>query len=80
MSYEILARDLDLAIEGAQFPSYLMPINQMGGAHNTFAALGSGQSAQPFNTVEDYQAFEKRADGFIAWLDSVEQQAPRKTK
>ena len=73
LSYEILARDLDLAIEGAQFPSYLMPINQMGGAHNTFAALGSGQSAQPFNTVEDYQAFEKRADGFIAWLDSVEQ-------
>ncbi|MEC8207907.1 MAG: DUF885 domain-containing protein, partial [Pseudomonadota bacterium] len=25
LSYEILARDLDLAIEGAQFPSYLMP-------------------------------------------------------
>ena len=73
LSYEILARDLDLAIEGSQFPSHLMPINQMGGAHNTFAALGSGQSAQPFNTVEDYKAFEKRADGFIAWLESVEQ-------
>lgn len=73
LNYEILARDLSLTLEAEQFPSYLLPINQMGGAQNTFAGLGSGQSAQPFKTVTDYKAFIKRADGFITWLTSVEQ-------
>lgn len=45
----------------------------MSGAHNTFAGFGSGQSAQPFNTVADYENFIKRADGFVKWLASVEQ-------
>jgi REP element-mobilizing transposase RayT len=26
----------------------------MDGAHNTFASFGSGKSAQPFNTLDDY--------------------------
>ncbi|GHB63781.1 hypothetical protein GCM10008107_11110 [Psychrosphaera saromensis] len=72
LSYEILERDLALKLEGMQFLSYLLPINQMSGAHNTFASLGSGESAQPFNTVQDYTDFLKRADGFIAWFDSVQ--------
>ena len=72
LSYEILQRDLALNLEGMQFPSYMLPINQMAGAHNTFAGFGSGQSAQPFNTVEDYNNFIKRSEGFISWLSSVE--------
>ncbi len=72
LSYEILERDLALELEGMQFLSYMLPINQMSGAHNTFASLGSGESAQPFNTVQDYTDFLKRADGFIAWFDSVQ--------
>ncbi|MDC9500556.1 MULTISPECIES: DUF885 family protein [unclassified Pseudoalteromonas] len=72
LSYEILQRDLALNLEGMQFPSYMLPINQMAGAHNTFAGFGSGQSAQPFNTVEDYNNFIKRSEGFITWLSSVE--------
>jgi uncharacterized protein (DUF885 family) len=55
------------------FEDYLLPINQMSGAHNTFAGFGSGQSAQPFNTVADYEKFIKRAEGFVKWLASVEQ-------
>ncbi|WP_394189600.1 DUF885 domain-containing protein [Pseudoalteromonas atlantica] len=72
LSYEILERDLVLALQSAQFPSHLMPINQMGGAHNTFAGFGSGKSAQPFNTPEDYIAFIERAQAYTAWLQSVE--------
>lgn len=72
LSYEILARDLDLILQSQQFLSYLMPINQMGGAHNTFAGFGSGKSAQPFKTAQDYTAFIERAHGYTAWLQSVE--------
>ncbi|TMN84606.1 MULTISPECIES: DUF885 domain-containing protein [unclassified Pseudoalteromonas] len=72
LSYEILKRDLALNLEGMQFPSYLLPINQMSGAHNIFAGFGSGQSAQPFKTMNDYANFIKRSDGFVKWLKSVE--------
>ena len=73
LNFEVLSRDLALKLEGMQYKNYLLPINQMSGAHNTFAGFGSGQSAQPFNTVADYQKFIKRADGFVKWLASVEQ-------
>ena len=72
LSYEILARDLALTIEGFQFPSYLLPINQMSGAHNTFAGFGSAQSAQPFASYQDYENFVARAEGFVSWLSSVQ--------
>ncbi len=72
LSYEILKRDLALNLEGMQFPSYLLPINQMSGAHNIFAGFGSGQSAQPFKTMNDYANFIKRSGGFVKWLKSVE--------
>ncbi|WP_405598027.1 MULTISPECIES: DUF885 domain-containing protein [unclassified Pseudoalteromonas] len=72
LSYEILNRDLALKLEGMQFPDYLLPINQMSGAHNTYAGFGSGQSAQPFKTPDDYLHFLTRSDGFIKWLASVE--------
>ena len=71
LSYQILLRDLAFAKRGLEFPSYMMPINQMFGLHNVFAGLGSGQSAQPFNTVEDYKNFILRADGFIFWLEGT---------
>ena len=57
LTFEIFQRDLRLAQEKQRFPDYLIPIDQMNGEHNTFAGVGSGQSAQPFNTHEDYANF-----------------------
>ncbi|NMP15207.1 DUF885 domain-containing protein [Thalassotalea sp. Y01] len=71
LSFEIFERDRELNIKGYQFNGYMMPLNQMYGIHNTFAALGSGESAQPFNTVKDYQDFLKRAEGFVVYMDSA---------
>ncbi|CCQ10619.1 protein of unknown function DUF885 [Pseudoalteromonas luteoviolacea B = ATCC 29581] len=71
ISFDIIQRDLALQLTGQQFPDKYLPINQMDGLHNDLAAFGSGQSAQPFETVEDYDAFLKRAAGFKPWLDSV---------
>ncbi len=71
LTWEIFKRDRELSIAGEEFPGYLVPINQMNGAHNFFASLGSGSSAQPFNTRKDFEDFAKRADGFAAWMDSA---------
>jgi uncharacterized protein (DUF885 family) len=71
LSYEIFLRDREIAIKGAQFPAHLIPIHQMGGAHSYFASLGSGKSAQPFNTADDYRNFMSRAQGFATYMDSA---------
>lgn len=70
LTYQIFKRDRELEIKGATLDSHLMPFNQMYGVHNFFAMLGSGKSAQPFNTAEDFSNFEKRAAGFALYMDS----------
>ncbi|WP_417439532.1 DUF885 domain-containing protein [Idiomarina abyssalis] len=60
ISYEIFKRNRELAIEGAQYPEHLLPINQFYNIAGRLAMLGSGTSAQPFNTVEDYRAWASR--------------------
>ena len=71
LSYETFLYKREIAIKGSQFPSHLVPIHQMGGAHSYFASLGSGQSAQPFNTADDYRNFMSRAQGFATYMDSA---------
>jgi len=71
LSYEMFLRDREIAIKGVQFPGHLVPIHQMGGAHSYFASLGSGKSAQPFNTAQDYRDFMSRSRGFAIYMDSA---------
>ncbi|GAC14931.1 DUF885 domain-containing protein [Aliiglaciecola lipolytica] len=71
LSYEVFKRDLDVNIRGFELPEHLMPISQFGGMHSYFPMLGSGSSAQPFNTAQDYRNFMKRSVGFSAYMDSV---------
>ncbi len=60
-STQILLRELDMSLEGDRFPGYLQPINQFYSLPNQMAQLGSGTSAQPFKTVQDYDNWAKRA-------------------
>lgn len=59
------------AIEGNEFPAYLLPINQMFSMPSLMAMLGSGRSAQPFATVADYDNFLGRIDDFTVWVDQA---------
>jgi uncharacterized protein (DUF885 family) len=43
----------------------------MWGLHLIFGQFASGESAQPFNTVSDYEKWLKRIDGFGVWMDSA---------
>ncbi len=62
LSYDIMVRSLKLELEGSEFRTDLMPLNQFSNIIGAFAQLGSGTSAQPFKTVRDYDNWLKRAN------------------
>lgn len=68
LSYDLFAYDRNMALVAETFPERFLPINQFYSTVITMIQLGSGESAQPFNTVEDYRNWLARVDGFIAWL------------
>ena len=71
LSYQVFKSAREREIEGFRFPSHLIPLNQFYSAPNGFAQLGSGNGIQPFGTVQDYENFLKRVDGFVAWTDQA---------
>ncbi len=62
ISYDIFKRKLELEIKGLQYPEHLIPINQFYNLAGRLAMLGSGESAQPFNTVQDYENWALRME------------------
>ena len=71
LSYDIFKSAREREIEGFRFPDELIPLNQFYLMPNTFAQLGSGNGMQPFRTVQDYDNFLKRVDGFVQWTDQA---------
>ncbi|MFY7651139.1 MAG: DUF885 domain-containing protein [Chitinophagaceae bacterium] len=71
ITYDILKRDIDIALEGLQFNDNLMPLNQFSSFHLTFAQLGSGSVMQPFNSVKDYDNWLQRMQVGANYLDSA---------
>lgn len=71
LTYEILKREINIALEGLEFNDHYMPIQQFWGTALTFPQLGSGQSSQPFKTPEDYENFLGRIDDFSVWADTA---------
>jgi uncharacterized protein (DUF885 family) len=61
LSRTLMIRDLHQQIEGAQFRSWEMPVNQLGGPHLELPELVSNS---PFNTVADF-------DNYLARLRQV---------
>ncbi|MCO4822450.1 MAG: DUF885 domain-containing protein [Flavobacteriaceae bacterium] len=72
MTKAILKWECDINLEGFNFSHDLTPIDQMWSPHLMVGQLASGQSAQPFKTVEDYNNWLKRLDGYTEWLHSAE--------
>jgi len=71
LSQERFIRDMRHSLAGYRFPSELLPVSQFFSMPNRFAMLGLGTSAQPFQTVTDYENFLQRMDGFVAWVDQA---------
>ncbi|MGL4614775.1 MAG: DUF885 domain-containing protein [Shewanella sp.] len=68
LSYALFVYDRQMALVDETFPARFIPISQFHSTVITMVQLGSGESAQPFNTVQDYQNWQQRVAGFIDWL------------
>ncbi len=71
LSYQVFKIDREQGIRESAFANHLMPLNQLFSNQIFFPMLGSGQSAQPFNTKKGYLNFISRAEGFVDYMDSV---------
>src|SRR5450755_486842 len=81
ISYDIFLREMKIYLEGLDLHFTInivtmpniqyMPFNQFEGTPLFLGQMGSGSGIQPFNTVEDYNNWIKRAAKFQAWTDSA---------
>jgi uncharacterized protein (DUF885 family) len=71
LSYDIFVRNLKSELEGERFPAWMQPITQFYSFTSLFAQLGSGTGAQPFETVQDYDNWLKRAAQAPAQFDTA---------
>jgi uncharacterized protein (DUF885 family) len=70
LSYRIFVNERRQALAAEKFPSWMLPIDQMGGIISYAVLLGSGQGAQPFKTVKDYDNWLARAQRIPVLLDT----------
>ena len=71
VSYEIFVNDARDSLAGERFPSWMLPVNQMGSIITYAAMFGSGTGAQPFKTVKDYDNWLARGSRFPVLVDSA---------
>ncbi len=71
LSIAIFKRDLQSEIEASRYPSHLIPLNQFYSTPSLMAQLGSGTSAQPFKTIEDYDNWLQRAAQIPVLFDQM---------
>ncbi|MCO4320602.1 DUF885 domain-containing protein [Aliidiomarina quisquiliarum] len=72
LSYDLFKRDRTIALGQLEFPSHLLPLNQMYNFANQLARLGSGQGAQPFNNYKDYQNWLARMQSIPSIFAQIE--------
>ena len=71
ISYDILLWECDINLEDLQFSTELTPINQFDCLPLTMGQFAGGTAAQAFKTVQDYDDWLKRVDGFVIWCDTA---------
>jgi len=72
MSKAILKWDCDINLQRLTFRQDLFPIDQMWTVNLMIGQLASGSSAQPFDTVDDYNNWLQRLNGYLEWMASAE--------
>lgn len=72
MTKAVLQWDCDINLERLTFRQDLTPINQMWTKQLDIGRMASGASNQPFKTVEDYNNWLQRLEGYLQWIASAE--------
>src|SRR5471030_83542 len=71
LNYDLLAFELDSALDMEQFPEHLLPINQMDNVPGTLANYADGTGSQPLTTPKQYDAYLSRIKQLPAWIDQA---------
>lgn len=71
IAYDTFMYRLKSGIEGLAFPTELIPFQQFDGLTLQMGQLGSGDGAQPFDDVKDYDNWLKRVSAFKVWADTA---------
>ena len=71
LSYDVFVSQRRDEIAGYAFPSQLQPITQFFSIPSFMAQFGSGQSAQPFRTVKDYEDWLMRSTSATVLFDQA---------
>ena len=71
VSFRLLRYELAMDLEGLNYPSHLMPMNQFWAFTLDLPQMGSGTGNQPFKTVKDYDNWLARLSHFPAWADTA---------
>ncbi len=73
LSKQLMLWEIDIALAEKEYLKDLMPLDQMWSFHLSFGQLASGQGAQPFVTPQDYRNWLVRVEGYLAWMQSAEE-------
>jgi uncharacterized protein (DUF885 family) len=71
ISYDIFTYDLRQRLTGLKLNTWMIPFQQFWGLPISMGQYGAGQSIQPFKTVQDYDNWLGRVQGFTVWADSA---------
>lgn len=70
-SYRLFKYEMQMGIEGLQYPTHYLPITQFWSFTLDLPQLGSGTGNQPFKSVQDYDNWLKRLSVFPQWVDTA---------
>lgn len=73
VSKSLLEWECNINLDRLKFREDLFPIDQMWSINLMVGQLASGAGAQPFETVEDYNNWLERLEGYLEWMASAEQ-------
>lgn len=71
VTWDVFVEQRRMAIAGAQFPSHLLPVDQLRSLPLVIPILASGTSAQPFANAQDYDNFLERLRAYVTWSDQA---------
>jgi uncharacterized protein (DUF885 family) len=70
--YDVFTYRLERCVESFAYPWPLLPVNQVGFSWpSRFPVLGSGRGIHSFKTVQNYEDFLGRVDGFVVWMGTA---------
>ena len=71
LSAAVLRWECETSLMAMEFPSELLPIDQMWTLQLTIGQMASGAGSQPFASVQDYENWLARLDDYVVWLKSA---------